>query len=213
MIRIAEVKDSVGDRYRSYRELTGHERQGEDYEIKAVARNRDPRTVVIAPHGGKIEPGTSEIAESIAGDAFVLYSFQGRKKSNNRHLHITSHRFDEPQAVALVEAAHVALAVHGEYNDGEEFVMVGGLHQGLVSAVNSSLERIGITTREPSGGLYATHPQNICNRTQRGGVQLEISRQLRDVLMADEQRRAQFADEMRNLLHQEIQQAALGVRT
>lgn len=203
----------MGDLYRSYGELKEHEREGEDYQIMTVTQGRDSRVAVIAPHGGQIEPGTSEIAENIAGDAFVHYSLQGRKTRNNRHLHITSHRFDEPQAVVLVEAAQVALAIHGEYNASEEFVMVGGLHRILVSAVKLSLERIGIATLEPSGGLDATHPQNICNRAQRGGVQLEISRRLRDVLVADEQRRTQFSDEMRNLLHQEVQGAALGART
>ena len=198
----------MGDRYRSYGELKEHEREGEDYQIMTVTQGRDPRVAVIAPHGGQIEPGTSEIAENIAGNAFMLYSLQGSKKRNNRHLHITSHRFDEPQAVALVEAAEVALAIHGEYNAGEEFVMVGGLHQTLVSAVKLSLKRIGIAALEPSGGLDATHPQNICNRAERGGVQLEISRRLRDVLVADEQRRTQFSDAMRNLLHQEIRNAA-----
>ena len=70
----------MGDCYRSYGELKEHEKEGEDYQIVSVTQDRDPRVALIAPHGGQIEPGTSEIAENVAGDAFVLYSFQGSKE-------------------------------------------------------------------------------------------------------------------------------------
>jgi phage replication-related protein YjqB (UPF0714/DUF867 family) len=51
---------------------------------------------VIAPHGGGIEPGTSELATAIAGDDFSLYLFEGLKSAGNGELHITSTNFDEP---------------------------------------------------------------------------------------------------------------------
>jgi phage replication-related protein YjqB (UPF0714/DUF867 family) len=51
---------------------------------------------IIAPHGGKIEPGTSEIAAAIAGDDYSLYRFQGLRDRPREELHITSAKFDEP---------------------------------------------------------------------------------------------------------------------
>jgi phage replication-related protein YjqB (UPF0714/DUF867 family) len=50
---------------------------------------------IIAPHGGKIEKWTSEIATALAGDDYNLYLFEGLKRAKNRDLHITSSRFDE----------------------------------------------------------------------------------------------------------------------
>jgi phage replication-related protein YjqB (UPF0714/DUF867 family) len=44
---------------------------------------------VIAPDGGSIEPGTSEIALKIAGLDFSFYAFEGRRKQHNNCLHIT----------------------------------------------------------------------------------------------------------------------------
>ena len=197
----------MGDFYQSYEELSVYEREGEDYEIVTVAEGRDSRCAVMAPHGGKIEPFTFEIADGIAANRFALYGFKGTKKKDNRKLHLTSHRFDEPRAIKLAETAEVVLALHGEGSISHKFVMVGGQHPELVSVVQSSLKRIGVDVREPSQGLSATHPKNICNRAQRGGVQLEISRQLRDALADDEQCFRQFTDEIHNLLHRETRGA------
>lgn len=194
----------MGDFYGSYEELMRCEKEGEDYEIVTATEGRDSRVVVMAPHGGKIEMGTSEIAKAIAGDTLALYAFQGRKRSNNARLHLTSHRFDEPRAVVLAEKAVIVLGVHG-MTGKDEVVMVGGLHPSLVSAVNAALKNMGIETRDPSDGLKATGPRNICNRSQRGGVQLEVSRQLRDALVSNDERLVHLAREMRRLLQQEVE--------
>ena len=53
---------------------------------------------VVAPHGGGIERATSAIARAIAGGDHNLYLFEGRLPSlNYERLHLTSHRYDEPQ--------------------------------------------------------------------------------------------------------------------
>jgi phage replication-related protein YjqB (UPF0714/DUF867 family) len=51
-------RENVGahmDTYRSFAELSAHERLGKDYTIDFV--ERDSPVAIIAPHGGKIEPG------------------------------------------------------------------------------------------------------------------------------------------------------------
>ena len=67
------------DEYSCFVELAAREERGVDYEICA-RRKATSRVAVIAPHGGRIEPETSRIAENIAGAEFSLYCFLGLKR-------------------------------------------------------------------------------------------------------------------------------------
>jgi hypothetical protein len=77
---------------------------------------------IIAPHGGKIEPWTSAIATAIAADDYCLYCFEGRKRRENRDLHITSTHFDEPQCLTLVSGCDQVVAVHGARATSKSFM-------------------------------------------------------------------------------------------
>jgi phage replication-related protein YjqB (UPF0714/DUF867 family) len=113
-------------------------------------------------------------------------------------LHIESHLFDEPRALRAVEKADIIITVHGQVDREEEFVMVGGLDDGLRSGIQRQLEAAGFQTRPPSEGLKGTDPMNICNRGKWGrGVQLEISRKVRDGLRASQDQLQAFADAVR----------------
>lgn len=68
----------AADKYRNFADLIRHEREGIDFRI---CRTIQPaRVAIIAPHGGEIEPSTSEIAVAIAGDRYRLYCFEGLKR-------------------------------------------------------------------------------------------------------------------------------------
>ena len=171
--------------YMSFEELADREVEGQDYRIRVEVR--DPRVLIMAPHGGKIEPATSEIAEAIAGVDYSFYSFEGLKADGNSVLHIESHLFDEPRALQAVEKADIVVTVHGQIDRRDEFVMVGGLNDGLRSEIEGQLEVAGFKTRPPTEGLLGTDRMNICNRGKlKQGVQLEISRKVRDVLRANQ---------------------------
>jgi len=71
-------------------------------------------TIIVAPHGGAIEPGTSEVAREVANNDLSLAIFEGIKPRNNDRLHITSTNFDEPRCVALVQESDTVVAIHGE---------------------------------------------------------------------------------------------------
>lgn len=88
------------DTYSCFAELKNHEEQNKDYKISIS--DVGSGITIIAPHGGKIEPGTSDIARKIATQRFNYYCFEGIKKENNECLHITSHHFDEPMAVKII---------------------------------------------------------------------------------------------------------------
>ncbi len=172
----------MADKYGRFDELSRLERQGTDFDIRVT--QRPSPVAIIAPHGGKIEPGTSELTIAIAADRYSYYCFEGLKQRGNRDLHITSTRFDEPQGVTLIASADYVVALHG-WRSPERLVYLGGLDQRLQDGVRQSLEDSGFaTTNYGDGHLDGTSPKNICNRGRRSmGVQLELSRGLRDELL------------------------------
>jgi phage replication-related protein YjqB (UPF0714/DUF867 family) len=56
---------SLQDCYHGFAELARHAREGWDY--RRVVEGRGGEIAIVAPHGGGIEPGTSEIARGLAG--------------------------------------------------------------------------------------------------------------------------------------------------
>ena len=188
--------------YANFRELAGHEVEGRDYRIRVELR--EPGVLIMAPHGGKIEPTTAEVAEAIAGMDYSFYSFEGLKEDGNGVLHIESHLFDEPRALRAVEKADILITVHGQIDQKDEFVMIGGLHDNLRFEVTQQLEEVGFQTRPPTEGLAGTDPMNICNRGKsKQGVQLEVSRKVRDLLKNNRDRLRVFAEAVRRAIHDE----------
>lgn len=185
--------------YRSFKELSDHEVEGQDYRIRIELR--DPCVLIMAPHGGKIEPMTAEISEAIAGMDHSFYCLEGLKADGNSILHIESHLFDEPRALQAVEKADVVITVHGQLDQKKEFVMTGGLHTRLCLEVERQLESNGFQTRPPEEGLMGADPRNICNRGKsKQGVQLEVSRKVRDSLRNDRDRLRLFAEAVRRAI-------------
>ncbi len=167
------------DKYRNFNELKKHEKEGVDYAIQM--RNGMSGIAVIAPHGGGIEPGTVDVADSVAGEEHCFYCFKGIKKTGNAALHITSDKFDEPNGVRIAETADVVLAIHGCSGTGE-VIFVGGNDFELRKILSDSVAQSGfVTENNPRPGLKGTKPANICNRgrTCRGG-QIELSKGLRE---------------------------------
>lgn len=162
------------DTYKCFADLKARETRGKDYDLDVRCRD-GARVVVIAPHGGGIEPETAKIAEAIAGAEFSLYCLRGLKPNGNAHLHITSHNFDEPECLALLAKHQWVLAIHGCAESGER-VLLGGRDKALMTDMSAALTLVGINT-EMSGHDYpGEHPLNICNRGARSmGAQFELS--------------------------------------
>jgi phage replication-related protein YjqB (UPF0714/DUF867 family) len=170
--------------YRNYQHLVMWEREGRDFSVHV--REGSSGVAVIAPHGGGIEPGTVELAEAIAGDVHSLYCFEGIKNTANAGLHITSGYFDEPKGADIVKRSEAVLALHG-CRGREEAVYVGGLDTDLREKIRISLMQAGFNVElSPRPELRGQGEQNICNRCKGGrGVQLEISRGLRERMFKD----------------------------
>ncbi len=173
----------MADTYPNFATLEQHERAGIDYAV--LLRRAEPAFAIIAPHGGGIEPGTSEIADAIACRRWSFYAFEGLKRTGNRILHITSTCFDEPMCLVLLGNTTRVVTIHGEESDDDgEGVFVGGLDEDLGTSIVACLTAEGFNVRKhPDPNLQGLDPQNICNRGAAGaGVQLELSRAVRETL-------------------------------
>ena len=173
----------MADTYPNFATLEQHERAGIDYAV--LVRREDPAFAIVAPHGGGIEPGTSEIADAIAVQKWSFYSFEGLKQSGNRVLHITSTCFDEPMCLVLLSDTNRVVTIHGEESDDDgEGVFVGGMDVELGTSMGALLTAQGFNVRKhPDPELQGLGPKNICNRGTAGkGVQLELSRSVRETL-------------------------------
>jgi dimethylargininase len=166
------------DRYRDFATLAANNDEGADFRIRH--RLADSPIAIVAPHGGGIEAGTSELADAVAGREHSFYAFEGIRGHENVDLHITGTRFDEPRGLQVLAHADIVVAMHGRDRD-DEVVFLGGLHLELIEHLAAALERAGFRTSRDDRPAYAgTDPDNICNRGRLGrGVQLELPRGLR----------------------------------
>ena len=168
--------------YSSFADLQANATLDRDYRIRF--RITSPDLAIMAIHGGGIEPGTTEIAEAVAGQDYSFYTFSGLMSHGNASLHITSHQFDEPHAMQITKQTNTILAIHG--CDGEEAaVYLGGHNLLLKQMIGDRLARNRIRILE-SARFPGVHPQNICNRCIAGqGVQLELTAGLRRQLFGN----------------------------
>lgn len=186
----------MADRYKSFNELATSERLDIDYRIRALDRGSE--AVILAPHGGWIEPKTSEIAEAIAGTDLSFYAFEALRNGPHGYYHITSHCFDEPTAIGLVGKSSTSVAIHGRQQDETDTVWLGGRDARLREAARISLHEAGFGA-EINRRLPGLHKANICNRTRSGmGVQLELSPRLRTMLTTNARLLQSFCEAVRN---------------
>lgn len=164
------------DKYTNYKELRENERAGRDYLVKF--RPGHSGVVVMAPHGGDIEPGTTEIADAVASGKHDFYAFEGIKDSGNWDLHLASTRFDEPLGLDAARRAQAVVTIHG-CKEKRQTIYIGGRDEELKTRVALALVTADFCVAERSG-LQGKSPQNICNLSAtRRGIQLEISAGLR----------------------------------
>jgi phage replication-related protein YjqB (UPF0714/DUF867 family) len=205
----------MDDRYPNFETLSRSEASGLDFRL--LVRQATERFAIVAPHGGGIEPGTSELADVIAGEEFSFYAFEGLKRSQNADLHITSTHFDEPMCLTVISRSEIVITIHGENSEEEgEGVFLGGLNDDLGERIGTALQRSGFDVRKhPDPELQGHEPENICNRGRSGsGVQLELSRAVREEMFSSLTREGRkettarfgdFVDALRDVLINDVQ--------
>lgn len=161
-------------------------------------------TAVLAPHGGGIERGTSELCLAVAGyrpagltpfggPTYDYWMFEGLLADRNARLHVTSTHCDDPVALALAGGSRTALSLHGctarqagAAGDGQA-VVVGGRDAEFRRATGTALQAAGFQVLDGADvpSLAGQAADNLVNRTlSGGGVQLELTAELRDAMFA-----------------------------
>lgn len=168
----------------SWRELV--ERNDPAHFARALDERPRATWLIAAPHGGKIEPGTTQIAREIAGQSYSFYTVEGLKHRGNRlAFHITSHLFDEPEFLNAAPKHDRVLGIHGCGDDRKEGidVWVGGGDDELARTTIERLQAAGYGSAidETTRGREKT---NVCNRGQRRGIQFELPKAFRSRFFA-----------------------------
>ncbi|MFJ1753023.1 poly-gamma-glutamate hydrolase family protein [Kitasatospora sp. NPDC088134] len=164
------------------------------------------RTTVIAPHGGGIEGGTSELCLAVAGyppagpgaaapagPVHDFWMFEGLRASGNSALHVTSTHCDDITVRAMCAGSLNVLSLHGcttaqaGLENGAAAVLVGGLNGTLRQYLMEEFAAAGIRAVTATGDeeIAGVSPENICNRSLLGaGAQLELTTELRAAMFA-----------------------------
>jgi phage replication-related protein YjqB (UPF0714/DUF867 family) len=170
--------------YPSMTALRKVEREGVAYDL--VWTITDSPLIVVAPHGGSIEPRTSEIAAAIAGDEHTQCQFNGKLPAGQNYprLHVTSEHWDVEECLILIAQRTHALSVHGTSRPGS-IAYIGGRDTATGAALATALRAAGFTVVQPApADIGGTSADNFVNKDADGaGVQLELTSALRTELV------------------------------
>ena len=157
---------------------------------------------VMAPHGGSIETGTTELTLAAAGfvsgfngmldtdSTYDYFIFNGvNPKDQNGKLHVTSSNYDDETANTLVEKSLISIAFHGckdkqpneSTGKGYSACLIGGIDQPFKLLLEQKLQIAGfnafISLQEMLNGDLAS---NIINKNRRkAGAQFELTTSFR----------------------------------
>lgn len=159
------VGRNIADHYNSMSELLNHTQQGVDW-TKESSDNHS-RVLIMAPHGGNIERGTTELTKLIAAKGnYDYYTFNGLKKLNSNELHVTSTNYDDPDLINRNYYKDVSVTVHGvraQKGILENTVCIGGLDYNLRNFIKTELVGHQFNVQDASGYIAGVTSNNIAN--------------------------------------------------
>ena len=172
------------DYYKSMTELYNDTKEGIDW--KKDTRDVGKSVLIVAPHGGNIEQGTSELTKLVANNGdFDYFSFEAIRPSNNTQLHVTSTNYDDATLHDMIQDRTATISIHGAQGE-EQLVYLGGYQSPLRDAIQSQLERKGFVVKIPPEYLGGLSNANFINKVEEStGVQLELTTALRKAFFKD----------------------------
>ena len=155
---------------------------------------------LLAPHGGLIEPGTEEIARTVAQQSGAsLYVYSGRRPADNFALHRPSHGMElgsRPLVLQFLHHVNMAISIHGHGRDGSS-AYVGGLNQDMVQTFAKLARPVLPQYKwicDPEtipAGIKGRKPNNIVNLPPFQGMQLEMPKTLRQTKPSQDGKRCE----------------------
>lgn len=178
---IKPIESAHKDYYTSMTQLERETKEGIDW--KKETRDQGNQVLIVAPHGGNIEQGTSELTKLLAQQGgYDYFSFEATRPSNNTQLHVTSTHYDDPTLHQMVEGRSATISIHGAKGD-DPIVFLGGAKSDLRDEIQSQLESRGFTVQVPPEYLGGLNENNFINKNENStGVQLELTTSLRKAL-------------------------------
>ncbi|MCG7817410.1 poly-gamma-glutamate hydrolase family protein [Staphylococcus epidermidis] len=184
--KISSSKELVGvapaerkvDKYQSMTQLEKETTEGVDW--RKDTKNTGNQVLIVAPHGGSIEQGTTELTKALADKGnYDYYSFEGIRPKNNSELHVTSTHYDDPTLNQMIKNRTATISIHGA-SGSEEIIYLGGPRSDLRNAIEKQLVARGFTVKVPPEYLGGQNNKNFINREDNNtGVQLELTTALR----------------------------------
>lgn len=164
--------------YRDFTELVLRAERDVDYHIAFL--DRGAPVTVAAIHGGYIEPLTGALARAIAAQDYNWYELQGLRPENSARLRVPVTRFDDLRLTTLMDRSEVGLSIQGlQGQEGDEAVHLGGRNRDLLRRLISALGEAGFLVAGPATATAAHSPSRFVNRPAQGGVQIELTWELR----------------------------------
>ncbi|MCF7593971.1 poly-gamma-glutamate hydrolase family protein [Staphylococcus warneri] len=182
---IMPIESTHKDYYASMTQLQRETKEGIDW--KKEIRDQGNQVLIVAPHGGNIEQGTSELTKLLAQQGgYDYFSFEAMRPSNNTQLHVTSTHYDDPTLHQMVEGRVATISIHGAKGD-DQIVFLGGAKSVLRDAIQSQLESRGFAVQVPPEYLGGLNEDNFINKNENStGVQLELTTALRKALFINQ---------------------------
>lgn len=170
------------DKYRSMIELKQNENEW------SIITSKKPHPILsLAPHGGSIEAGTSELALLVSQKLQCsYYTFKGQLDTGNSSLHVTSTHYDEPAALDISETSEYTISIHGYVDTKQSITYIGGTNIELINLVKKYLQIGEFNVIDAPDYLGGRGRRNIANKNiNKSSVQLELSTKQRRDLFID----------------------------
>ena len=169
---------SLASTYQSMTQLEKETTEGVDW--RKDTKNTGNQVLIVAPHGGSIEQGTTELTKALADKGnYDYYSFEGIRPKNNSELHVTSTHYDDPTLNQMIKNRTATISIHGA-SGTEEIIYLGGPRSDLRNAIEKQLVGCGFTVKVPPEYLGGQNNKNFINKEDNNtGVQLELTTALR----------------------------------
>ena len=168
----------IKDKYQSMTQLESETVEGVDW--KKDTRDNGTKVLIVAPHGGNIEQGTTEATKALAKKGnYDYFSFEAIRPKNNTELHVTSTHYDDPTLNQMIKNRTATISIHGAAGT-DQIIYLGGPPSTLRDEMETQLKSSGFTVMAPLDYIGGVKKNNFINREENNtGVQLELTTALR----------------------------------